>query len=841
MKLSLVFAILLLSTAMAVEYDTVYVNDDGDDTGCPGYDFSTISEALDSVDSSDAKIIVCDGTYENVFIDENGAENLVIMGETGRNPVIIKGSSDRPVFSFFDSSDITLSSLMIKEGEDGIEFYGTDSIVLEDLSVSDQTGGMASGIEVVSSPDVTFKGYISVENVTGTQNVYGIVLSNVDEVNIETDNLKVSYVGSNGDEVVGMSFSGCEEVLIDSPVTIREIDNTNFHSTGLRINECNDVDFKGSLLNVSSVFADATATGVRISDSSFESIGLVEVGFVYTNGAYVHGFFVSGSFIHFQDEVAINSIVTEDAGKSAYGFYVHDDTQAVFDKGPSFLVLMGDESYGFYIMNSVAQIVGPEDGGLSSSKHFSFYVMGDSIVDIENFEDAPGIHTCLALQGTNDGRPSVHLNDSRLDSCENSYNVTNADLYLSDTLIDWYKSYTQKGGQSSVRYRYTVPFKFTDDKGSSLNPTAATFISGAGLQETKTSLNSEEEVSLLYQEVDVDGQEKETVPHHSYTVVISLDGHNQNITDLSLDYGLDEQILSLEPHPVNILGLKLKKGENLIKDYIFQAREKECTEQPPGEGFKCYDIELPYEISLDPEEVHYTLINFTVPEDWRTENNVPADEIRLYHYDNGWEELDTVLSNGVYQANTTALSEFAVAGEPEACLSDSDCVEPYTCVDSVCECTLECTGDEVLDEQTCECVVPSEEPDDGNGDGGSPGGTPVTPPSENETEPVNETVNDSVDPGNVSEPVDENETLPPEPQENETISNTSEGCTVECPEGTYLDQQRCVCVEPAKGGDITQALILIGGLIVLVLIAIGAYFYSKKAGNKKPEKKQKSK
>jgi hypothetical protein len=70
--------------------------------------------------------------------------------------------------------------------------------------------------------------------------------------------------------------------------------------------------------------------------------------------------------------------------------------------------------------------------------------------------------------------------------------------------------------------------------------------------------------------------------------------------------------------------------------------------------------------AFDDDNMEDSVVGFRVSKDWMSDNGVDPASIALFHYDNGWEQLETSQTDEdgdyfYFEAETTGFSPFAIS------------------------------------------------------------------------------------------------------------------------------------------------------------------------------------
>ncbi|MCD4739629.1 PGF-pre-PGF domain-containing protein [archaeon] len=795
------FAILMLAQLALAE--TFYVNDDGNAQGCDGYDYTTISEALAVVETSD-RIIICDGTY-NEEIEIKNAHRIFIIGEC-EGCVKIIGSSGI-VVDVEDSSWIALKNLDVENGYRGIQAKNVSQLTLENIHAKNIVGigpNYPHGIYLYKTPDWELQGNILIEDVSGLNTVAGIMIRETSGGEINTDSFEINTISTTSyvSWVYGLRIENSVPLTINGDINVNSISSSNnggavgvsFDNSTVTIEESIDVSYISSegytmgLWSVNSIVTFKESIDVSgISSSESNAMGVSVNGGEATFEALITVTDVEGRL----DTYGLSALSCENL-KVEGGFECSD----VVCFSPN------SEAMGVSLSSSKASIDGITDnGGTDESIH-----MKNSEANISFFEANGLVDTCIYMESSN-----AELSGSDLSDCNQLF-LSESDLDLFDTPLDAEKISSDEENSTLWQYKQ-VSFSFLDNETQAITPDQFLLDSASTeLDQTIFPVGHEKEMTLPIQKIVIEQGSQTVIPYPNYTVAVSKDGYCEAIKTINLGDANQTFEFTLTALPAELEEMEVYHGDSIDIMKYFTASEKDCSSQVPGELHKCYELGLPYEFQGG---VDYVILFFTVPTNWLQEKMIPNNNVDLYHYaDLEWIKLETTLIetgdvNNQYTAKIISFSNFAVSGEPVSCMDDSDCKEDYSCKNGVCECSMTCSGNKVLDPQECECVGPEEEP-------------PIEqPPEQPPEEPVPEE-EPKLNETNVT--IEEPTTggTPTEPESEQNVSSSSR-CNINCPPETFLDESNCVCIAQQQQ-DYTLIILLVAVIIVLAIFFTGLLF-----------------
>jgi len=791
--------------------DTYYVNDDGDATGCAGYDFTTISEAVAN-DKTCAKIIVCDGTYNDTLLI-SGADTLIIEGEA-EGEVLISTSYNGTIINIVSSEFMKLKNLNINASNgNGISTNDLDNFTLENIQILNADVTHATGIGIYNSSDFEIKGNFLIESVNGTGNTSGLKIQNsTGEIN--TDSFEIKDVTTSGvdSDLSGLVIKSNSTVDIKTPININQISSTNHLTNGISI-DSSIVNFDDEV-NVGIIFG-AIVKAIKISDSEVNFNNLTNINLVVANSGAGMGVEITGS----SDVIFENDLTTEYIGSTSgsYGLWVVG-SNVQLNTGYNFSNFTPAGSNGIYATtNSDIFITNPHyEGGTNDI--VPFYLNYDSKLELTGFELDFAVNTCFYL----DNEAQTIINNSNLNNCTNKQiDAVDSNVYTYDTAIDNSKVYLSGDNDGFISENYSIDLDFINQTSDPITPYKVIL---KAIDQTdpnnykyieEYTNSASESVMITYQESERISGVSDIKVYHDYNVIAQKNQYNEVIHEINLTMtpGENFTIQLGEQFPENVYEMHVnKEGNYIIESFI--AEEIVCSGTIDGvEIYGCYNIDQSFEFMNDPA-VNYSDLLFSVPYDWMTTNLVPTNNVKMYHYNGAtYEPLETIVQEipDWFFGRITEFSEFAFGGEPAGCLIDDDCNAGFSCTDQICQCTLSCEDGFVLNPDVCECVEEVTEEctltcDDG------------FVLDEVDCECVEETTEEctlSCDDGFVLNPAvcecvvetteectlscDEGFVLNPDVCE--CIAETTEECTLSCDDGFVLNPDVCECVEETQQSE----------------------------------------
>ncbi|MDD3178407.1 MAG: PGF-pre-PGF domain-containing protein [Candidatus ainarchaeum sp.] len=811
----------------------VYVNDSGDSTNCPGYDYTTINEALNAHPSC-VYINVCDGTYnENISIDNT--KGIFIKGITTYGDVIINNSS---LLNIIDSNDIYLKDLKFKNGSYGLNIYSSKDIDLENISISDMSGSLYnSGLSISNSSDVSVKGNISVSNISGINNSVGIRFYNVENLDLsEITNLDISSITSSQEYSlsIGINFENIKNsIIINSELLISNI-NSNSMSIGLGIIDSN-VSLNDSVL-ISNINSEGGLYGVKIDNINnlknnivFNNITNIEN--LEANILDAYGIFISGN----NDVLFNNSVIIDDISSSekVYGVFGDNCNIKIKDTFEIFSLNSLNEKniYSIYLDSSVGEFFDIFDGVEYFPDHTIVSIKGTSFFVNNYFNLSFGADRCYDIS---DGA-FVSLSNQILDNCDYSFFINNGLVMITDSEINPLENtiFLDSSSSYSVVAEYdNIKFNLIDSNNNFISNHKFIFI------------DPETDEIILVTSIDKDG--KVSFPRFikelkdgiivlkDYSIIdlgIFSDGYSSvYYSDLPFPELSQIFIQTLQNTPSYIDSFVVTtQEEDLINFLSYPISFLTCDSSLDNALF-CMDIKKPFydqEYNFKNAKIKFKLLISDLDN-----LQIPIDGIEVLHKNEDvWEEI-LVKYEGenqnyrFYSIEVDSFSEFALIANPAGCMVDSDCNNNYICNNNfVCECNLSCLSGYILDKVNCICekdiLISNPGSNDGNNDVNI-----LNPFSDfNYLDDSNILANDSNILANDSN-ILANDLANDSNDLNNSIRGQNNVCDIKCPEDTLLDQERCVCI--AKSPTNNLGLYILLGLIAIILVVGGIYVLNNK-------------
>ncbi len=272
------FILPVVSATCETIIDTYYVNDNGS-TGCPGYNYSTINNAI-LAHPSCARIFICDGTYnEDVSLGISNS-SLILEGEA-EGEVTINGISNSSVVNMHNTEDIYLKNLVLNSTKNyGIGVNLSDDVVIENIELSMSNNSYATGIYVYGSNNLEFKGNILIDGVESTNTNYDVkgVGFSQSSATINTDSFEIRNISGASTKFEGFTsglYVNDSDLEINSGLKIWSLLSNNSLVHGIYIEQNSNVNFNSDL-NIGIIMSPKIKS-IKISSSEVNFTGPVSI------------------------------------------------------------------------------------------------------------------------------------------------------------------------------------------------------------------------------------------------------------------------------------------------------------------------------------------------------------------------------------------------------------------------------------------------------------------------------------------------------------------------------------------------------------------------------------
>ncbi|MDK2891624.1 PGF-pre-PGF domain-containing protein [Methanohalophilus sp.] len=154
-----------------------------------------------------------------------------------------------------------------------------------------------------------------------------------------------------------------------------------------------------------------------------------------------------------------------------------------------------------------------------------------------------------------------------------------------------------------------------------------------------------------------------------------------------------------DDNPVSYIQFRATTNSGQIKALveILKGTSSLVDEDAPGRAYKYLNIWLGT-ATFDEDNMEDPVVGFRVSKEWMTENNVIPASIAMFHYDDGWKELDTSLIDEddeffYFESHTTGFSPFAISAVEVEAAQDTE-TKPVVSDEEVSEDDVSLSGEE---------------------------------------------------------------------------------------------------------------------------------------------------